>query len=404
MSIFDYLRVGDLIRVAQINPRFANIVLNHYIIGKFRLHEKRGASSIGLAHFRLFYSGRKEERTDITRNAVETVSTLELFGHILKHLRYEVQDFALPDWQDMFEFVEKYCPQATKEITISSVAKSDSNIAKLSNWRRSFDHRTTQVTIRGYNDIQIPLGDWFPFLEQLAVVKLTKASIQHYPHLTRFSIEYGGHNSGICEFLHLNPQIQHFQAGTSNNASYVRYLSETLPNLESLSLNINIHSPNDDRNVIHFKNVKEFSFEISVSRRLHSYFCVIGNLRFDQLEIIRISARATATALAVEIIRLIPQNTGLKIVEIDMPITSEQLLHLVQVLPNLKEISFNLDHSSMLAALQSILVDNHVVDKVTTQSLNNEVRLEDFVEITPDSWHLVENELPKDSFIFSRVN
>lgn len=393
MIVFDYLPAHELIKISSLNPRFADIILNHYIIRQFRLNDDQVTSSIYVSNYRLSYPDGEYTRVHITNSLNETLQGLELFGRFFKHICYEMMDFEMPSWQKLFESVERNCVNARKSIHIRSVPKTPKIDSSWdNNWTYSFDHTTTQVTLVGHFYDQIILSKMFPFLQQLTVEKLRKSIIQHYPHLTNLSIialDEDETNANIRELLRLNPQLRHFHTATYNDAIFMTYLNEVLPNLESLSFKMNIE-PQIDHEIIHFNSVKDFSLEINSIRPMNSYRQVIGNITFSQLETLTLKTFGSIT-LVPELIRVFSQYTNLKKLDMNMLMTPDELLSFIQVMPILEEVSFSLSQNNMINVLAALLSDNQRLEKVHVYSRYSNWTVSKFAEITPAAWQFFTN-------------
>lgn len=398
MCILDCLPFEDLVTVAEMNAHFADIVLNHYIISKFRYHEIEITALIGI----LYYDDTTPKRIYISNGWKETLRVLTLFGHVFKHIRVEVSSFGTPSWQKMFEYIDKYCTQATKAINLYSVDNK-----ALTNWTHSFDNTTTQIAIRRYVFIPIPLKDLLPFMRDLSVVELTEPLVDHYPYLRKFATEstWDDHrNPNVYELIRLNPQLRHFHTSMNTNVSYVKYLSEMLPHLELLDLDIFIDLPiinNPDQQMIHFKGVKEFLLKLTQAIPLNSYSHAIGNIKFDHLD--KFELRLSTNVFVPELIKIISENKGLKEVHTNMRMTSEGLLDLVEMLPKLEQISFDMATNEMFPALQTLLLENHGLSKISVHCPYSNVSVATFSEITPSTWDLVVKGDPRFLYIYTHI-
>lgn len=400
MSVFDNLPINDLIMTAAISPRFTDIILNHYIIGKFRLHEKQQITLNGRNPFELMHFDKNGKNVILTNGSNATVFGLKIVGHILKHLNVEVTDFGSPDWLPIFESVDKYCSRATKEINIYGL-----NFQALAYWTYKFQHMpTTTIAIHQkiYNESIYLL---FPLVENLSLLKLTVPLVQHLPHLAKCSIKFADDYKypNICEFIRLNPQLRSFHTSmVNNNVSHVRFISEMLPNLESLSLTMQIKRLATDRETIHFKNVKEFSLRIYITIPLDSYRDAIGHIQFGQLETLKI--KTLLPILAGDIIAMFSQNKNLNKIELDMRMTSEELLSVVETWPNLTEISLNLYYIDVFVALRAVSWDNLGLNKIHVFDRGNNIGADVLANVTQPGWQFIFNEFPLNSYSFVRLN
>lgn len=403
MGIFDYLSVSDLIMIAESNPRFADIILNHYIITKLRCHEKRMTLAIGGTRIKLSYRNDGGNEAYLTHNANETIIVLKLFGHIITDLDFDLNHFGSSNLLEFIQYGERYCPQAAKAIYIRHV-----NQSAIANWTYSFDHTATKVTNYGNFPNSARLNDFFPFMQELTVWDGLTAQPQHYPYLTKFStyaVSHGSHASpNIRELLRLNPQLQHFYSEMRVDAAYVEYLSYILPNLESLSIDLEIQSQDTNLENIHFKRVKDFSLVISISGALNSYRHLIGNITFDQLDTLQL--KSIVNAPATPIFRIFSQNRNLKKIVTNMISTTVDAMDVLEMWPELKEITFSFLDDAADDALEAVLLANHGLEKINVSIFSPHRRLfnERFGNNTPAPWKLVKNEKIENGFTFIRMN
>lgn len=386
--------------MATLNQRFANIILRHYIITTFRFQEKPVFVDVSKSSCDLMYEETAWGTIQLARGFNETILALRLFDGIFEQLDYQVTDFGSPNTQKFFEYSEKYCKQAHKKMIIHRIDGD-----ALANWAYSFDNTTTEVTLYGdYGAIR--LNDLFPFMTHFTVEELTKPIVQHYPHLTKcvFDIFDDDNDSSenVYEFIRLNPQLRHFHATMRKDPSYVKYLSEMLPNLESLGIEIKL-----DRNTIygvtdiaHFRNVREFSLKIAADKRIRFNQQAIGNITFDHLK--KFTLEASRPVFATELIRMISQNRNLQQLETNMKMNSQELLGLVRVLPALEEISFDLNMNDLFPALEALFLNRNQIKKISVQCSYINVNIKTFARIAPNSWHLVETSV--NNYSFTRKN
>lgn len=397
MNIFDFLYDNDVIAIAEISPRFADIILKHYIIGTLRLHEKPIDLLLGAACPNLMYIDTTNQKAVLTQDPNKIISALKLFGHIFSHITFDVLAFGNSDTQKFVKHVDCYCKNATKRVIINSVDEK-----ALANWTYSFDHTATEVIVRTDLEKPIQYKKLFPFMQRLAAVNLLNQNIEHYPHLTNYSIQSTLNHDNVQQFLRLNPQIQHLQIAVRNNVSHVRYLAELLPFLESISLNVEIVSPNIDPAVIHFKTVKEFTLTISNIDETPVFRNVIGSVQFDQLEMFHLRV-FYATSADDQIIEMISKNAGLKRFETNLRMTNETFNGFLQALPELKEISIDWV-DEMSNSLETFFVQNHGLTKINFKHfyLRSEAV---FMEKIPLNWHKIPSENSSDgSFSLVRSN
>lgn len=386
MNIFDYLLLSDLIAVAQMNPRFADIIQNRYLISKYRFHEREINGFTRIAHSSLHYIDKRYYYHYITKSLDETLFVLKQFGHIFKQLRHKVDDFGGPDSQKILEYSDKFCPQAAKMIKICSV-----DYEPLANWTYSFDETTTHIIIEVYFDYFVPLNVLYPRMKQLTVNNLSASMVQHYPNLTSFSIISRFNDPHVPGFVRLNPQLSYFHAIVSHNASNVEYLNEMLPNMKSLGIRLEVRTPNFNSKIVRFRNVKEFRLDASVCTTVPEYWNAIDNIQFDQLEVLKL---AISTYSPERIVEIIIKNRGLKKVEVDFQITEALLLELVGALPQLEELTVRF-YDGILNSLRTILGNYGINTLNIVSCYSQRMSSEDFLDFIPTNWQVV----PKQSIL-----
>lgn len=186
MDIFDYLSAKDLFNMATLDDRFANIILDHYIIAKLRFHEETFGIEVSDSRCDLVYKETEWRETRLTQGLNETTVALQLFGRVFQKFNYLVHDFGSANTQKCYELFDKYCKQAHKQISIYAYSVDDSKA--LANRAYSFDNTTTTVDLYGdYGSIQ--LNEIFPFMEHLTLEELTKPIVEHYPQLKKCSFD-----------------------------------------------------------------------------------------------------------------------------------------------------------------------------------------------------------------------
>lgn len=400
MDILDFLPSEDLIKIAAMNPRFVDIIIDRYIIAEFRFHERLITIYFAKNQIFSFHEHSNGKRDFLSRNTSDTLLVLEIFGHSLMHLRYELNDLKDQITETVFEYAAKYSPQATKEIEIAYIGRE-----KLANWSYAFDNTTTQVKISQFSYNEIRLNDLFPFMESLIVNELKETITRHYPHLRNCSIRSNNDdkNKNVHEFIRLNPQLRYFHTSTKSDAKYMKLIRDNLVNLESLSIQIDIYSNRINSELVRFGGVKEFTLDVSTSENT-PFETVIRNIQFDQLEVLKLNIYYIAFAHS-SLIEIIGMNKGLKKFETNLLMRHESFVGLLEALPQLQEIKINCDYEiGWIDSLAPLLTTNHPIHTI---SLNycHYMRIENFEEIAPMKWHIIEQRsYGNKGFLFTRLN
>lgn len=396
IDTFNRFTPDDLIWVAEQSQRFAAIILDHYIIGKYNLHEKEISVIVGRTIY-LAFDTLERQAIPITTRYDQTLWTLQHFGHIFKHLSYQFGRFGNANSQEIINYVDKYCPLAPKTVTIFDV---DSQTLPV--WDYSFDHTTTHVTISGTTiDEPIELNRFFPHMQQLTIhypkESITAILLHRFPELTTFSINAMFRvedNANFYEFIRLNPQIRQFSTSMHNNETFMAFVNEMLPHLQSLSVRNEIRSYSFDANreIIHFKNVTKFALTLSSSHQHIRKFRDVGvRFAFDQLESFKLTT--TEFTDAKELIPIIVANKGLKIVETNMVLEYSELVGLVEALPALQVLTIHWERYNTIGEMRMFLLENHALNRVNVRIHSNRVITEDLKRMTPVNWSVVEEKV-----------
>lgn len=373
----------DLITVAHMNPRFTDIILDHYIGTKFRMHEELITIRITWRHSLLYYDSVEHGRVYVTQDSNQTRWVLEHFGRVFNHLRYEIDEFGMPNSQKIFECVEKMYPKVEKPITIGIVDHE-----ALANWTYSFDSTTTTVELGSSASGPLPLRTLFPYMQELNTPGILKSTVDHHPHLTKLLI-----NSMIniddtaFEFIRLNPQLRHFETWGTYNESFVSYLNEMAPNLESLGFRV-LYSPTVPQ-IVRFKNVKEFSIDIRTAAQYPHLGMSIENMEFDQLEKLKIIT--VPTPHYYYLVDMILENHGLRVIETNLDFIRDEIIKLLQELPDLEEISlywYSRAQFSTVGALELLFASNQRLNKITVRGCDR-ASVVVLKELNPLNWELL---------------
>lgn len=385
-----------LIELAAENDRFAEIILNHIFIGKYKLHEKEISVNVGRSIY-LGYDTPERQAIPITFRYEQTLWALEHFGHIFKRLNYQFGHFGSVYTTEIISYADKYCSHAQKTVTIFNVDNE-----AITNWDYQFDNTTTHVTISGTTITEpIQLDRFFPHMQQLTIhypnESMTSILLQFFPRLTKFSINAVFRvedNDNVREFIRLNPQLTQFETSIHNEEEFMIYVNKMLPNLHALTVDNEIRSYSFDANreIIYFKNVKEFSLRLSSSHQHIRKFHEVGvRFGFDQLE--SFTLKTTEFADVKELIPLIVANKGLNTVETNLVMDHSQLLGLVHALPLLETLTIHWERYYTVEGMRMLLLENHRLNRVNVRIHSNRVKAVELKKIAPANWSVVEEKV-----------
>lgn len=383
------------------NPRFADIISDYYIMSKFHLNEKKIIIKLAYLQCGIVYKESNGANIPITNSCNQTLWVLKRFGRIFSSLRTEVSDFGARRWQIIFEYASKYCRQIqTKEVVISRVDDE-----ALRNWSYTFDYTTSQVEIHHYPQNSISLNALFPFMDHLIIHEFPLSSvIGQFPHLTKCSfVSYHADqdSSTVWAFIRLNRHLRFLHTTARYNVEYFNYLSEMLLYLKALSIDMTSDSSDITDEIVHFKHVKEFS--LSVQAGYYNWNSdlqtIVDNIRFDQLEKLQIKTDFNILVND-RFIEIIARNRGLKTFETNIRMTNESLIGLIEALPELKELTINW-YDGIHHSLKTVFEGNYGLNKMTILSWGSDGPT-DFLDIILSRWIIVD--LPLKGFKFVRIN
>lgn len=221
---------------------------------------------------------------------------------------------------------------------------------------------------------------------------------QHYPHLTtvRFPLLYGYSDvSDLSEFVRLNPQLRNMDTPIYNNVTYLTSLSDSLPNLDSLSLGALLSEEYkfDAVPIARFKHVKMFSLNVNLYANARLWTSalrkILASIQFDQLE--SFSLHPTRPESINFLIELIVRNAALRSVTVESELTFDQLSALITPLPVLKELTIDWQKASTLGVvrrfLEYVIESNHSLKKFTVRlSQYDRLIYSDLVDFIPSGW------------------
>lgn len=395
MDIFDMLELPDLAKIVPLSPRFHDLIMNHYIKSKYRLH-KREIIIIEYesGFFRMFYKDDGNSLSLITRQYDEMLIVLQTFGHILGYLDIKISSYL----EGIQSVVNEHCSNAAQTITIT--AHSGGNSEKM---MLSFLNATTIIVDRY---VHLPNGSFrldiaFPQMQKLVINGQVDLQ-QHYPHLTEVYFELGMDAqyldpSELFPFIRLNPQLRVVKTPAFDSVAYLELLSG-LPNLENLYLELVPQTAYTVRAspMARFRHVKNFTLDVDAymaSSELAGE--LLASIQFDQLE--SFSAYTRHFGRRDFLIDLMVKNTALRNVTMKSIFTVEQLTRLIEALPQLSEINlvWQLEslESTLNAFLEHVVRSNHSVQIVIVHFVRSlDITYDQLVEVVPLGWDVYKPE------------
>lgn len=314
LAIFDQMGFTDLLNVANQSARFRQLIIDHFMRSKYRLHEK----VIKIAVPRDY---SVDGNTLIFREPHIILPFLRNFGHLITSVQFDECGFNRTAAAQIVGYIERYA------------AKSLRAIKQFRGGTHFFASQTSTFDQVTGVDIECvgPLVDYhlhriYPRMESLKMLleQSTGTGVQAYnsAHLKRLEFhEFRNfaNDSFLQSLLRTNPQLRSLSLQKAVHIETMRVVRDHLPHLDAL----NLVQRKDDlfgaQQRIHLASVRHFVFDV-----IHSSFDH-GNrqfpLTFDRLETLRINSMHLHPQLA----DLLGQNGAIESLSLPM-LTSHQLL------------------------------------------------------------------------------
>lgn len=364
--------------MAELNEHSYNIILEHYMLGEYRIHE-RAIRLKGLER-------EFDEPSDlIVDGHTNTLNFLRVFGHHIKNLiiiRHPQSDHSDESIEIVHQIV-KYC---SKTITTFTIANSDQfflgdseyNFAKVVRLRVISNPfaEARQITVN------FQLDRIYPILEGLDVspnARRTPTLVRSYPRLKNLTVD------ALLEdgesLLQLNRQLRnlHIKGEFPRHEQLVR-ISQHLPYLQTITLSSSENFLNllEQKHIIHFENVEHFIFnEVVEEKSVYNRFPIT----FDHLKTLKINSRQVVPGL----IKLIEQNDRIKLLSMPWTVNFSQIVDVISHFAELEEIELCWSEESSPKDIEHLMKDFQEIKRITFYVFKWEDRGH-LMEIIPIEW------------------
>lgn len=369
------------------NARFEEIILHHYLIAKFQLNKMpitivvNDQTSIAINSEKPFSIGHEQ-----------SLWFLQRFGHIFEHISLHYDEFRSYESREITYYIEKNCPEALKEVTISGV--SDYSL----DWPFTYGH-VTSVTLNNLPQINhIELNRLFPHMEKLVLNNSAKGSaiINHYfPHLTDFAIRFQSDVSSVSRhlinFIRMNRHIRSFDTPLFINPTYLQYVNEMLNHLETLTVRNEFATMvHPHHELVHFNNVTKFALYLGQvadadnidNVNLHQLLPPIAFNKLKSFELFSSIPNSMDTLIGV-----IARNRQLTNVRIGRcELSYEQLSALVQSLPALIELAIDWHQTAGLFEIRRFLMDRINLQRIAIPIYRSGWGSQNMFRLLPSEW------------------
>lgn len=293
LSVFDFLDIADLIKMAQLYPHLVESIGQHFLIGRFHLEQQHITVATDGGAYTHEPVGLDGE-LDITNSFDLTLFMLRAFGHLLSHITVEIRAMDNAESLAILAQIKESCTTARVcvKLPFHLTFVADDNR------RTSFD-RVSQVQLHGVRVYgELPLNQLFPDMQQLDIRRphAIPSLAHHFEHLTDFAVLPVSEtyvDPMLLQFVRLNPQLRRFKTPAFGyNQTYLQYVSACLPMLEELHITGVEFEDGSDPPPTHFARVKRFAMELAnhFGRRRDRYV-IMPALTFDRLESFELAGR-----------------------------------------------------------------------------------------------------------------
>lgn len=223
-----------------------------------------------------------------------------------------------------------------------------------------------------------------------------------------------------------NPQLRGIKLTVPWHLEYLDHVNELLPNLESLDLTILEKSHNPSKkssfwsglksivgmaprpvDAVHFRNVKNLTMNIcdwyKKPQRLRYNewtFDKMPKIQFERLQSYTLHTRNSQFSILRQI-DLIGQNKGLTSVDIRYPLTYDQMVRLIDALPNLKDLKLECRNGEMVIDILRLMTRETSLDTILVYADSRRMSAFFGMRSMPGNWYL-HNNFKKKRFLYKR--
>lgn len=366
--------------MADTHKKFQQLILNHYMLPKYRIHEK-------LIHFEIagpnpnidtLYIGEFDIVLRFLRNFGKFIKSLELSG-----LRFTIEENVQINY-----FIEEYCWHSLEELTLhrtisyllNGTARIFPNIKKLN------------IVIPEKMD-NFQIHRVYPMMESLTFASETFpfTSMLHKNHnLKNLTFDLiNPHEikdfSNACGFLRKNSQLQQLNLYRSPSFELLKCASEDLPNLSTLNVEFSLDelSWKEHRGTVHFVSVRRFNmFTVASLREAVDPFPIT----FEGLETLEILV-GTASYVPFD---LIEQSVDLKF--LSLPNTHwlngfSRIADVIRDLHQLKVVKLKWTDDISDMDTMRIMTESDQLKEITFSVMYKQ-SVRGLIALIPDTWKL----------------
>lgn len=265
----------NLLKAAKSNERFRQIIARNQLKSqKIRLDDRIFVISSN----NLYGDFIDFDEHHLITNRLDIISdTFSLFGHSITKLNFFVDNLKADVIETICTLINQYASESLAEVALINVKGN-----LLEHWTNLFEnvHSLRLLGMERFEDTKI--HHIFPNLNRLEIkhnnpVNLTKLLEHDFRQLTQFT--YTGHldqEQNLQHFIELNGQLRDVDIRSPFESSFLEFISQMLPALNSLAVVL----PRKIDRLIRFENLQHFSLTTRFTQDFNENF----PFKFDRLE------------------------------------------------------------------------------------------------------------------------
>lgn len=265
----------NLLSAARSNERFRQIIAQNQMKSqKIRLDDRVFVISSN----NLYGDFIDFDEHHLITNRMDIIrDTFSLFGHSVTKLNFFIDNTKADIIETICTLINQYASESLTEVALINVNKNP-----LAHWTNLFEN-VHSLRLLGMERIEnIKIHHIFPNLNRLEIkhnapINLTELLEHDFRQLTQFI--YTGHldqEQNLRNFIELNGQLRDVDIRSPFQSSFLEFISQMLPALNSLAIVL----PHKIDTFFRFKNVQHFSLTTRFEKDFNENF----PFKFDRLE------------------------------------------------------------------------------------------------------------------------
>lgn len=356
IGAFDQMNLQSLAQAAKHSQRVHEIILNKFVLEKFRLNESEIDMDLTRRVPNILHGSAY-----IGYDTEATLTVLKLFGPVFSKLRIIIDLPGCPQETvtKIAAAVAEYCSKASQTIELSRRNEQfDVNF--------TFPHAKEVILSQQYDSDRpvdtLDLNVAFPRMQKLQTSVADYLRLdRHFPHLTHFTLFKSMNTERFLKtFIQLNPQLRGLETPMLMNFPHLQKINEMLPNLEVLGIRYTEDDYVSATDSIHFEKVTKFTLNLmnvednEITASLQKSLSLIKFTRLESFQLKSLRASEESKQFLLNMIAQYDHLSNLEFEQFDL--TADEILALMNQLPRLETITLSCTKSPTVAEIRAFLV------------------------------------------------